>query len=57
MESKNERFGNQIIRKFFGLEVRPEVSKETEDVYKKLTDVDKSREVGVDTEDLDKAIK
>lgn len=56
MSEKNEKLGTEIIRKFFNLEIRPQVSQAVEDIYKKMTSTDKTREVDAKTQDLDKPL-
>ena len=55
-EKVNERLGNEIIRKFYGLETRPQVKEATDAVIKKLMDVDSSRETKEKEEPLDKPL-
>lgn len=59
MENKNEGIAKEIIRKFNGLKLRPEVSADVEKALKSMTSVDKTREVKADQkeEPLDEPLK
>jgi hypothetical protein len=58
MEKKvNERLGNELIRRFYGLETRPVVKEATDAVMKKLMSVDSTRETKDKEEPLDQPLK
>lgn len=48
MEPKNERLGNEVIRRFYGLQTRPQVKEATDAVIKKAMESDPTRKLDAD---------